>query len=51
MKEPYKEGFTKKECPDVGDGKILHVGVSKGVRIIEGPKGRDHAAAALAVDC
>ncbi|CAD6196958.1 unnamed protein product [Caenorhabditis auriculariae] len=50
LRKPWEHSFTARDCPEVGDGKRLMVGVKKSVGFIEGPAGRHNNNPALFVD-
>lgn len=47
---PLEFGFQECDVPELGEGKYVGIGASKGVRIIEGPHGQGGLNAALIVD-
>ncbi|CAJ0588565.1 unnamed protein product [Cylicocyclus nassatus] len=50
INEPWKYGFTERDCPEVGGGKRLYPGIQKSVRFIEGPGGRGYNNPSLIID-
>ncbi|CAL2043869.1 unnamed protein product [Caenorhabditis brenneri] len=47
---PLADGYSRKDCPDVGDGKIVVPGIKKTVQFIEGPYGREQNNPSVVID-
>lgn len=50
LKEPQKEGFGERSCPQVAEGKAVAVGVHKAACAVEGPRGRGGTSVGVIID-
>lgn len=50
LKKPGEEGFNKRSCPEVGEGKSVFVGLHKSAGPLEGPRGRGSRHLGITVD-
>ncbi|MFH4979191.1 hypothetical protein AB6A40_005900 [Gnathostoma spinigerum] len=50
LMDPYASGFDERDLPPLPDGKYIGIGLSKGVKMIEGPSGTGHVNLAMVMD-
>ncbi|KAF1768544.1 hypothetical protein GCK72_000356 [Caenorhabditis remanei] len=48
--KPLEEGYERRDCIEVGDGKMMYPGIKKTVQFIEGPYGRGSNNPSIVID-